>query len=304
MGTSRELPDFVPPMLASSGEPFDSDEFLFEVKWDGTRALAYGEGGRYRLINRRRRPLVERYPELAGLAELEAGTILDGEIAVLVDGKAHFRSMLTREQARGERRFRELARALPATYFVFDLVYQGFEPLTELPLALRRERLRDVVLALSDPRVVFSDGVIGAGRAFFDEASALGIEGVVAKRLASRYHPGRRTDEWIKIKGRQHVLCVILGFQSEGRDLRSLIIGTDEGGELHCVGRVGSGLSDVMRTRLFALLSARVVPAPVVDCGEHRGTWVEPSLFCTVAFLERTDTGMLRAPVFVELHEA
>lgn len=304
MTAARELPEFVAPMLASSGGPFDSDEHSFEVKWDGTRALAYADGGgRRRLVNRRGRGLVERYPELEGLGRLEEGAVLDGEVCVIADGRADFSGMLTREQARGERRFRELARALPATYVVFDLVWRRFESREERALAERRDELREVVAALEDPRVVFSDGVVGAGRALFDEVTRRGIEGVVAKRLVSRYHPGRRTDEWVKIKARQHLLCVILGYQAEGRDLRSLIVGSDEGGELRCVGRVGSGLGSAVRARLLPLLEARAAGAPVVDCGGNAGAWVEPSLFCRVSFLERTSGGQLRAPVFEELVE-
>jgi hypothetical protein len=113
---TRALPDFVPPMLAKIGrEPFVSDEHLFEIKWDGTRAIALVEGGDYRLLNRKRRPAKERYPELKALASLPPGTVLDGEICVLVEGKPAFSGMLQREQARGERRIKELARVLPAT---------------------------------------------------------------------------------------------------------------------------------------------------------------------------------------------
>ena len=135
------LPDFVPPMLAKLGKAFDSAEHLFEIKWDGTRALAYGEGGRYRMLNRQRRVLVERYPEFSFLAELEAGCVLDGEVVVMEDGKPSFRGMLQREQGRGERRFRELANALPATYVVFDLVYRRYESLENRPLHERRAEL-------------------------------------------------------------------------------------------------------------------------------------------------------------------
>lgn len=297
-----ELPDFVPPMLARSGGPFDSDEHLFEVKWDGTRVLAYADGGgAYRLLNRRRRAVADRYPELRFLTGLEPGAVLDGEVCVLADGKADFHGMLTREQARGERRFRELARELPATYVVFDLVWRRFESRCERTLLERREELAELVAAQDEPRLVLSDGVVGAGLELFEQVDRLGIEGVVAKRLASRYHPGARTDEWTKIKRRRHVHCVVLGFQAEGSDLRSLIVGTDDEGRLRCVGRVGSGLTDALRAELLPLLRARVADAPVVDCGENVGTWVEPSVFCTVSYLERTRTGMLRAPVFVAL---
>jgi DNA ligase D-like protein (predicted ligase) len=296
------LPDFVPPMLAKLGKAFDSDEHLFEVKWDGTRALAYGEGGSYRMLNRRRRVLVERYPEFGFLAGVEPGCVLDGEVVVFEDGRPSFRGMLQREQGRGERRFRELANALPATYVVFDLVYRGFESLEERPLTQRRDALREIVDAVGDPRLLFSDGITGAGTTFFEEVSARDIEGVVAKRLASRYHAGRRTDEWIKIKARQHIHCVILGYQAEGSDLRSLIIASDDGGTLRCVGKVGSGLGDTTRATLMKRFRGHEIDAPVVECPGLDGTWVEPSVFCTVSYLERSETG-LRAPVFEGLVE-
>ena len=165
------LPDFVPPMLAKIGrEPFSSDEHLFEIKWDGTRALAFVEGGDYRLLNRKQRPAKERYPELGALAGLPDGTVLDGEICVLDEGKPVFSGMLRREQASGERRVRELARELPATYVVFDLLYRDGEPIVDRPLTERRDALREVLAQCDDPRILFSEGIVGDGLTFFEEA--------------------------------------------------------------------------------------------------------------------------------------
>ena len=287
-------------MLAKLGQAFDSEEHLFEVKWDGTRAVAYGDGERYRMLNRKRRGLVERYPEFAFLSGLERGAVLDGEVVVFEDGQASFRGMLQREQGRDERRFRELARELPATYVVFDLVWRHWESLESRPLSERRARLQEVVAAVNDPRLVFSEGVIGPGTTFFEEVSSRGIEGVVAKRLASRYHAGRRTDEWIKIKARQSIHCVILGYQAQRQDLRSLIIASDLEGTLRCVGKVGSGLRDATRARLMKLFAGAEIAAPVIACPGLEATWVAPTVFCTVSYLERSETG-LRAPVFEAL---
>src|SRR4051794_4444788 len=95
------LPDFIPPMLAEYGEPFDSEEYLFEIKWDGTRALAFVDStGTFRLINRRRVDLNGRYPDLSFLGQLPPGTVFDGEIVVLKNGKPEFNSVQSREQAR------------------------------------------------------------------------------------------------------------------------------------------------------------------------------------------------------------
>ncbi len=195
-----KLPRFVPPMLAKPGVPFDSQEHLFEVKWDGTRVLAFVEQGGYRLVNRHRVDVTDRYPELGFLGDLAAGTVLDGEVVVLQNGKPTFRLLLSRNQARAPFKIRSLARTLPATYVVFDLLYERFESLLALPLGTRRKRLEKLMRRYAHPRLVFSQGVVGPGKAFFAEVCGQGLEGVMAKCLASRYRPGRRTDAWIKIK--------------------------------------------------------------------------------------------------------
>src|SRR5712692_11694753 len=195
-----ELPRFVPPMLAKRGIPFDSQEHLFELKWDGTRALAFLDSRGYRLVNRHRADVTDRYPELGFLNDLPAGTVLDGEVVALRQGKPDFGLLLSRNQTRAPLKIQSLARTFPATYVVFDLVYHRFESLLALPLWVRRQRLETVVRACANPRLVFSEGIVGSGRAFFEAVCRQGLEGVVAKRLDRRYGPGRRA--WIKIKPR------------------------------------------------------------------------------------------------------
>src|SRR6267142_7280833 len=198
-----ELPRFVPPMLAKRGAPFDSPQHLFEVKWDGTRVLAFVESHGYRLVNRHRADVTDRYPELEFLNDLPAGTVLDGEIVVLRQGKPDFGLLLSRNQARASFRIQFLARILPVTHVVFDLLYERYESLLALPLSTRRERLEKLIQGCAHPRLVFSQGVVGSGKAFFAEICHQGLEGMMAKRLASRYRPGRRTHAWTKIKPRE-----------------------------------------------------------------------------------------------------
>lgn len=301
-------------MLAKIGKPFDDPDWIYEIKWDGTRALTFVEADRFWMFNRNRNAVHERYPELGELAALPSGTVIDGEITVLVDGKPSFPGMLKREQARDERRFAALARTLPAVYVAFDLLYRNGEPILDWPLTDRREALREILEALGlDPgraspgaagRIIFSDGIVGQGRDYFEEAVRRELEGIVAKRLASPYRPGKRTDSWLKIKRTQHVYAAILGFLPDGeRDFRSLVIGLDADGELVPAGRVGSGLNDSVRAELHPLLRDRVVDEPVIPirAGSEPTLWVEPGLFCEVKFLERTADGQLRAPVFVRL---
>ena len=132
------------------GVPFDSEDHLFEIKWDGTRMLAFVDDG-YRLVNRHGACRTMQYPELAGLARLPAGTILDGEMVVLVDSRPDFRRLLSRDLTCAPLRIRLSARALPATYVVFDLLYDRYRPLLNEPLAERRDRLAQLVNDLGDP---------------------------------------------------------------------------------------------------------------------------------------------------------
>ena len=296
------LPSFVEPMLAAIGKPFDSERHLFEIKWDGTRALAFVESGDYRLLNRRKRNSKPRYPELAFLAGLEAGLLLDGEIVMLKDGKPDFESMLRREQASGTVKINALMRSTPAIYVAFDVLYRQGESLMDQPLSERRKHLEEVTVSCDDPRLVLSDGVVGDGMQFFEAIKERELEGMVAKELDSRYLPAKRTDSWLKIKQRQQIHCLILGVQYDesGREVRSLIIATDFDGELRCVGKVGSGLNERVRAEIDRYVEESSRDEPLIEC-ELDGEWVEPGLYCTVNFLERSSSGNLRAPVFVGL---
>ncbi len=300
------LPDFVAPMLARLvTTPFDSDQHLFEVKWDGTRSLAFVENGDYRLLNRNRNDQKPRYPELGCLGSvLPPGLLLDGEIVVLRGDRPSFRDMLTREQARAPRRIAALAKTLPAVYVAFDVLYVAGRSVMDEPLSDRRRRLEELIAPAAGSavgRLILSDAIVGAGRALFDSVCANELEGLVAKELASPYRPGLRTDEWVKVKTVRRLPCAIVGFvPTERGDIKSLVVAALRAGELVCVGRVGSGLSAALRRDLLRRLGALERPQPVVAC-PFEGRWVEPELYCTVSFLEFTDDGMLRAPVFVGL---
>lgn len=302
MARKPALPIYIRPMLAQSGQPFDSDEYLFEVKWDGTRALAFVEDGGYRLVNRRQIDMTERYPEFEFLADLPPGTVLDGEIVVLDGGKPDFNRLLSREQSRSPLRIRSMAKTMPATYIVFDQLFQDHRSLLNKPLLERRSRLAETVRrSRSKSRLVFSEGVVGAGEAFFQQVADQGLEGVVAKRMSSRYLPGKRTSAWIKIKRTNRICCAIIGFLPAGKDdFRSLILASDDDAGLQLIGKVGTGFDQKLRDRINSLLWGQLQDRPMIHCRE-RAKWVEPGLYCWVSYLERTKNGELRAPVFESL---
>lgn len=307
---AKTLPAFVEPMLAKPepGEPpADDDRFLFEIKWDGFRAMAFVDGeGRYRLLGRRKTDFTKQFPELAPLGDLPPGCVIDGEIVAMSAGRPVFAALLTR-QRRGDRGGGRRAAApraprAPVTFVAFDLLYEDFRPIIDLPCEDRRARLEPLLARAPSPRIVMSRGVSGGGEAFFEQVRGMGLEGVVAKRRNSRYEPGRRSGAWLKYKARQTLTCAIVGYEpSEERGLKSLIIAAPVEGELRCVGQVGSGITAAMHRRLLSLLADRPCKAPPVPC-TIKGRWVVPDLFCTVSYAEWTGTGKLRAPVFERLH--
>ena len=296
-----ELPEFVAPMLATLGDPFDSDDYLFELKWDGIRGVSFVAGGKHRILTRSGRDVTAHYPDLEALRGLPDGTVLDGELVVLRDGRPDFPSVMKREQARGERRVAELTHSHPASYVVFDLLYRKGRSLLDRPFSERRLALTELLAERADPRVALSDGIVGAGRSFFDQARKRSLEGVVAKRLASPYQPGKRTRDWMKFKLRRELACVVLGYvRDDEGGLKSLVIAAEQSGELAAVGRVGSGLSSAQRTELFERMRGLHRAAPIVPCDDD-AQWIEPELLCLVGYLERTDAGNLRAPVFLRM---
>lgn len=297
------LPQHIEPMLARIGQPFDSAEHLFELKWDGVRAIAYVDQAGLRLHGRRRRDLAARYPELQFLARLPHGTVLDGELVVLRDdGRPDFPAILSRENA-SPRGVAAAQQKHPVVFVVFDLLYEAGAALLELALRERRARLERLVAAVASPRLMLSEGVVGDGLLLFEAARQRELEGVMAKRLDAPYRPGERGDAWQKIKPVKTVHCLVLGYELDAeRGLRSLVIATDFDGELVAVGRVGSGIGEADRRRLLSLLSARHADAPLVAAAGP-AQWVTPGVFCVVSYLERVASGNLRAPVFRGLVE-
>ncbi len=283
------LPAFVEPMLATPGEPFDSPDFLFEIKWDGYRAIVRRDATGCRLWSRNRNDLTDQFPELlSSAASLPVGSILDGEIVILRDGVPDFGALQRRRRA---------GKQGGAILVLFDLLYFDGRSIMDQPLVERRQQLEQLVRSLPTTRLQFSDGIAGAGLEFYRQAGLRGLEGITAKRLDSRYLPGRRTDAWFKIKHRRQIECAVVGYlAAEGGAVRSLAVAADRGDGLVYVGQVGSGLGQGDLRRLRSVLSARRIPKAIVPCPPDV-LGVSPGIYCVVSYLEFTDDGMLRAPV-------
>jgi bifunctional non-homologous end joining protein LigD len=287
------------PMLATAAAPFDSDEHLFEVKWDGVRALAAVEAGGWRLWGRTGADYTARYPELAVLGRLPTGTVLDGELVVLHDGRADFPALLRRHQ---RRRLDPVAAAAcrqrPAvSYVLFDLLcYQG-QSLVQQALVRRRALLRELLLTVHEPLLVYSDSVAGCGRAFFARVIAQGHEGVMAKHQASRYRPGQRSAAWRKIKPVGMLPCVVVGYRPGREGVPRVLVATVQEGVLRYVGQLRPACGVQAGVDLARRLAARRRLRPLVRCPAG-ACGVEPELYCRVRFQGWTAQGHLRNAVF------
>ena len=195
------LPKLIKPMLAQTAKsPFDSQEHLFEIKWDGIRCLAFVEAGGLRLQSRHLIEITSQFPELAPLRRLPSGTVLDGELVVLKGGKPCFCEIEKRALLQDRHRIHFLSQTTPVTYMVFDLLYLAGKPLMTAPLTVRRKALKELLSPFSLPGVLVPEEIQSHGRSFFHQVAALGLEGIMAKLLDSPYLAGKRSPAWRKLK--------------------------------------------------------------------------------------------------------
>jgi bifunctional non-homologous end joining protein LigD len=263
-----------------------------------------------RLVTRRGLDRTATYPELRNLAThvnaLQA--VLDGEIcAHEPSGRPSFELMQQRMNLGSPADIERVRAKIPVVLYAFDLLWVDGEDLTPEPLEARRARLQEICTEGGPLRLtIYRDG---DGKALYGVAAQMGLEGVVAKRLGSRYVPGLRTKDWRKIKARHTIDCVVLGWTrgsgSRAGTLGALLLGAYEEGELQWIGQVGTGFSHAFLQTLLPMLEDLETPEPPVADTELAAMtdarWMRPELVCEVEYLEFTSARKLRAPVFKRL---
>jgi bifunctional non-homologous end joining protein LigD len=304
----EDTPPEVPlPMLATVGElPPAAEDGLwgYEFKWDGVRAVAAVHGGVLSLISRKGTSITVRYPEVARLPDALTGhdAVVDGEIVAMDEhGRPDFGALQNRMHRTGPEVPR-MAAAKPVTYLVFDLLSWEGEDLTGLPYAERRERLD--ALGSAGHRWVSTPWFEGGGADVLAASQENGLEGVVAKRLASAYRPGVRSPDWRKIKNVRTQSVVVGGWRpGQGRragGVGSLLFGVpDDQGRLVYAGHVGTGFTDQELKDLQRMFTARTT-SPFAGTLPREVTrdahWIEPDLVGEVAYAVWTAEGRLRHP--------
>jgi len=304
------LPAALTPMLAAAGKPGlpDAAEWGVEMKWDGVRALAFIEAGKLKLMSRTGKDITATYPELAGMANATGHkqVLLDGEIVAFTDGRPDFEALQPRMHVSSPAQAVRLAQTTPVTYLAFDVLQLDGRPLTALTYADRRDILATLVPNgawwLSPPSFPGEDldAVLAA-------SVANGLEGVVAKRLDSRYEPGARSAAWLKIKNELRQEVVVAGYKpgkgNRTGQIGSLLIGVYGPDGLQYCGHVGTGFSDATLRMLGGKLNPLRRPdspfdGPVPPEYARPAVWVEPQLVIDVTFERWTRAGRMRAPVY------
>lgn len=308
MRATDSLP-LIKPMLAVPAAPFKHPDYLFEIKWDGYRCLAYLEDRGTTLMSRNLKDITLYFPDLGDMHRLvkEIPVILDGEIIVLREGQPSFAALQSRAKLTRGERVKRAADTMPALYVAFDILHRPDKPLVDIPLSERLEMLRKVLEP--NRKMIVSEGVRGEGLAFFQACVDRGLEGAVAKRVDGRYLPGTRSPLWKKVRATREADLVICGYRSGKGDrlLGSLVLGAWDGKNYVYQGLVGTGMDrkdeKTLLEKLATIVANDGLPHVHGDLAGRNVQWVLPVLVCRVEYLTLTGQGILRHPVYRGLRD-
>lgn len=304
---TAKIPTAIKPMLATLvDEPFDDPDWIFEVKWDGYRALGFINKGEVELLSRNNKSFNEKfYPIHQILSKWTINAVVDGEILVLNEkGVSNFGNLQNwRSEADGA-----------LVFYVFDLLWYEGKNLMELPL-IQRQRILKEILPADDDNVRISKVFDASGTEFFKAAQRMGLEGIIAKKSDSTYSPALRSREWLKIKVSKRQEVVIGGFtrnEDTTKAFSSLLLGVYRNGKLQYAGKVGTGFSSKQQKEMLEEFKPLIADQSFFssepdynkpsrfrpDPPKAKATWLKPELVCEVAFTEITADGVFRHPSF------
>lgn len=294
----EKLSDYIKPMLAQIHEqPFDSDEWIFEIKWDGYRAVAEVSHGEVRLYSRNGLSFLGLYPAVAdALRKIMEDVVFDGEIVVLNEkGKPDFQKLQQYDHNP----------ALTIQYYVFDCLSHNGKSTMSLPL-IERKRIAQKIIG-HNKVIKYSDHIECDGTAFFRKVTEMDLEGMIAKRAASLYFPAKRTSDWLKIKNHNTQEAVIAGYtapKGSRKYFGALILGIYDKNKLRYIGHTGTGFTAGILREVYDTihpLKRNSSPFDKKVPVNSAVTWVEPRIVCNIKFTEVTEEGILRHPVFMGL---
>ncbi|HET6349856.1 MAG TPA: non-homologous end-joining DNA ligase [Candidatus Krumholzibacteria bacterium] len=283
-------------------------DWMYEVKWDGIRAMISLDEGQIRIHSRNQRDITAAFPELIDADKSFRATcgLFDGEIVCLdAAGRPMFKDVINRMRQRADSAIARARARHPAVCYIFDCLYLDGRPLVGEPIERRREWMADAIKKESSYRV---SQTLEDGEALFAAARDAGLEGIMAKKLGSPYQPGRRSESWLKIKTRTTMDCLIIGYTKgkgdRARAFGALHLARREGDSLHYLGKVGTGFDDRTLEAVHAEVAKvpegkRPVKEKPVD--DAASVWIKPTLWCEVQYASLTPNQTLREPVFVRM---
>lgn len=289
----------IPPMLASPGKPFDDPNWIFEIKWDGSRTIAFLSNtfSYTRLQDRRLKDITYQFPELKLLHKSikRKEAILDGELVVITNGKPSYKNIMSRKHQQSKTKIEILKKTMPALFIAWDILYLDGKTLVDLPLIERKEILNSVIIENESLKI--SDFIEEFGNNLFDITKQKGLEGIMAKKMDSAYEMGKRSKLWLKIKNFITLNAVIMGYK---KNKKALILGLyDDIGNLVPIGSCESGLTKKDLEAFFEIAKDITVPQDFYHFKDKNIQWIEPVLVCKVRFMEWSENMKMRAPTFM-----
>lgn len=282
-----------PMLISQMQEPFNDDKWIYELKLDGCRCIGYFDQTGTCLRNKRNMELLPRFPELKGLhRSVSDWTVLDGELVVLLNGVPDFFELQRRTLLTDRFKIEMAAARHPASFVAYDCLYEGSRSIMDQPLLARKEALQSSVrenglIAIS--RYIPTDGI-----GLFRAADERELEGVVAKRAASLYYPGKRTKDWIKFKRMADEEFVVCGYIRKNSRTFSIILGKYHNGAYLYKGHVTLGVTKAAISQLkeSATMPFTAIPA---GAGNENAVWVYPDQVCTVEYMPNTKNSLRQA---------
>lgn len=289
----------ISPMLLYQVEPFDDEDYIYELKLDGIRCLAYLDAENTTLKNKRNKDVTDIYPELSGIHKCaKKKCILDGELVIFKDEKPDFYSLQARSLKSDPFKIKLAAKKFPVQFVAYDMIYIDGERITDKPLLERKKLMAENLSEnndLSISRFIEKEGI-----AFFELAKKQGLEGIVAKKKDGKYYIGKRTREWVKIKVLQDEDVLICGYQPDVKGkVKDLVLGYYDGDALKPRGKVYLGVSKEERNIIKKFAESHTLSKALLDEYQGKGIiWLKPELVGTVQYMHTTETGSMRQPVW------
>lgn len=290
--------DMYPMLLNSANKSFDDINYIFELKLDGIRCLAFCDKNKTILKNRHLKIINEKYPELCNIyQQCNENCILDGEIVYLDEkGFPNFNTLQKRSLLTSKFKILYQSKLIPVCFVAFDILFCKNDDLTHLPLMKRKNILSQTVKENSF--ISISRYIERYGKNLFKSIKKLNLEGIVAKKKNSFYFVGERSSNWIKIKNTIFEDYIICGFTIENGEMRDIIIAKKEDGILKYDGIVYIGAKEMEKKIIWKFAQKNKVAQPIFKNLSDDITWIRPQLVCTVEYLQRTKSNQRRQPIF------